>query len=713
MTGGKREVRIVGVDIGGTFTDLVLLDQKSGAVSIEKVSSTPSDPSQGLITGLEVLNVPFEDLDLVIHGTTVATNAILERKGGTCGLIATKGFRDVLELRRRDRPHLYGLTGSYEPLIPRDRRLEVDERISAQGDVLVPLSEDEVVSAGERLVAAGVEGIVVAFLNSYANVAHEREAKAILERQWPDIYVVASSEILPVFREFERTSTAVVNAYVQPVVSRYLAHLEDRLSSSGYCRDLLIVQSNGGMLSSRAARNLAVGTILSGPAGGVIAATRIAAESGTRNLIAYDMGGTSLDVSLVLDGEPSTSNGTELDFGVPVMLSMIDIHTLGAGGGSVAAVDPGGILQVGPRSAGAEPGPVCYGRGGTEPTLTDAHVVLGRINPDAPIAHRRSLDVDASRSAIGEHVGQPLGLSIEAAAEAILAVANNRIAGAIRRVSIDRGHDPRDFALFAFGGGGPLMISFLMRELGVDRGIVPVYPGIASAWGCSISNLRRDLVSMVNRRLSDFDTSDLKTRFEAHEEEGMAFVKGEGLALERLVVQHEADLSYEGQTHVIRTPLPSGDLTSEVVEEHFKKAYLRYYGHDEAGFGGLETLLDEIPIIVLNLRTSVIGIRPDIVLKNLIPRPSTSLQDAHLGQRSVYVKDEYLSVPTYARMRLPWGTDLKGPAVLEQSDATVWLDHGISAQVDDGGNLIVSSDQQVDGCVPSLDLMTPDRKPSE
>ena len=400
-------------------------------------------------------------------------------------MIATRGFRDILELRRRDRPHLYGLTGSYEPLIPRDLRCEVTERISAEGAVLTPLAEAEVIAVGEQLAAEGVAAIVISFMNSYANPAHELQAKAILEERWPDLYVTASAEVLPVFREFERTSTAAVNAYVQPTVSGYLARLQARLSSQGCPGELFIMQSNGGVMSAAAAQRYPVHTVLSGPAAGVIAAANLAGQSGFANLITYDMGGTSLDVSLVAGGRPLTTNGMELEFGIPIMVSMVDIHTVGAGGGSIARVDPGGILRVGPESAGAEPGPVGYGRGGTQPTFTDAQLVLGRINPRYPIGGASDLafDVPRARAAIAERIGGPLKLSPEAAAQAIITVATNRIAGSLRRVSVDRGHDPRDFALFASGGAGPLLVSALLRELGAAQALVPYAPGIASAVG--------------------------------------------------------------------------------------------------------------------------------------------------------------------------------------------------------------------------------------
>ena len=683
--------KIVGVDIGGTFTDIVLLDKDLEYLQIGKVSTTPHDPSHGLIAGLDTLQISYPEIELVIHGTTVATNAILERKGGRCGLIATNGFRDILELRRRDRPHLYGLTGDYEPLIPRHRRYEVSERVSAEGEILTPLNEEEVIEAAQRLIDDDVDAIVIAFLNSYIDPTHELKAKTLIEERWPHLFTVASADVLPLLREFERTSTAVVNAYVGPVVSGYLARLGESLKTRGYAGDILIMQSNGGMMSAEDAGKLSVNTILSGPAAGVIAATNIAAESGFGNLIAYDMGGTSLDVSLVVEGKPTVSNGTELEFGIPIMVSMIDIHTIGAGGGSIARLDQGGVLEVGPESAGADPGPVCYGKGGSQPTVTDANLVLGRINPNYPIAGEEAFSFDAkrARSVIEEKIGKKLGLSTEEAAMAIIAVANNRIAGSIRRISIDRGHDPRDFALFSFGGGGPLLVSFLLKELGISRGIVPYYPGIASAWGCAIADLRRDFVTMVNRRLSDVDASEIEETLARHLAEGEAFINRENLPLAHLSVLREADLSYEGQTHLIRTPLPAGPLSTAIIIKSFRNAYLSHFGRVDEGFGELETLLDSIPIRLMNLRTSVIGVRPDLALKDFLSRPETTLQDAFKGNRSVFVEDGLFECPTYDRTKLPWDTSFSGPAVIEQADTTIWLEPWTHVRVDEGGSLII------------------------
>ncbi len=685
--------RLVGVDIGGTFTDILILDDSGPSLVVRKVPTTPGDPSQGLIEGIEALCAANSGIELVIHGTTVATNAVLERKGGRCGLIATGGFRDILELRRRDRPHLYGLTGTYEPLIPRDRRLEVTERISAEGEVLVPLDEDAVIACAEKLTAKDVESIVISFMNSYANPIHERRAKSLIENRYPELYVVASADVLPLIREFERTSTAVVNAYVQPVVSRYLTNLERSLKRRGYRTNLLVMQSNGGMVPADEAGRYAVQTVLSGPAAGVIAATAIAAESDIRNLIAYDMGGTSLDVSLVTDGIPVQAHGTELDFGIPILLSMIDIQTVGAGGGSIARIDEGGILQVGPESAGADPGPACYGRGGHLPTLTDANLVLGRINPEYPIAGKEgfSFDMPKARFALEEHVAGPLGLSAEEAARAVVAVTNNRIAGSLRRISIDRGRNPRDFALFAFGGSGPLLVGFLMDELGIPRGLVPYHPGIASAWGCAIADVKRDYVTMVNRRIDDLDPTEIRRIFDDDQAQGKAFLKQVNLPLSRIHLLREADIAYEGQTHVIRTALPDDDVSPERIASRFRTAYLQRYGSAHGGFGHLEALLDGIPVRLLNLRTSIIGIRKHRSLGSLLTPPPTTLDQAYKGSRDVWVDDRFVRCPTYERSRIPWDSEVTGPAVIEQSDTTVWLDPSIRARVLGGGSFLIES----------------------
>lgn len=682
---------LVGVDIGGTFTDVVTLDSNQSELKVVKVSTTADDQARGLITALDRLNAPYPDITLVTHGTTVATNALLERKGSRCGLIATRGFRDILELRRRDRPHLYGLTGSYKPLIARNLRCEVTERVSARGTIVTPLVEAELIAVGDKLSHEGVEAIVISFMNSYANPTHEFRARAILEKNFPEIYITTSADILPVIREFERTSTAAVNAYIQPTVSHYLARIRARLTDHNCPGKLFVMQSNGGMMPATTAQHYPVHTVLSGPAAGVIGAANLARQSGVSDLITYDMGGTSLDVSLVLGSRPLTTSGMDLEFGIPIMVSMVDVQTIGAGGGSIARVDPGGILQVGPESAGAEPGPVGYGRGGTQPTFTDAQLVLGRINPTYPIGGRSDFvfDVPKARSAIAEKIGLPLGLSPEAAAQAIITVATNRIAGSIRRISIDRGNDPRDFALFASGGAGPLLVSSLIRHVGTPRAIVPYTPGIASAWGCAIADRQHDFVTMLNQQLGDLDLDEIERCFVEHENDGTSLLKQEPLPLVQVHLVREADMSYEGQTHVVRTVIPPGDLSTEQLAASFRSAYLGRYGQTEESFANLSQLLENIPISLLNVRTSVIGVRPNLAFKDFVHRPRTSLRDAYKGRRRVYADNRFIECATYERSQLPWGEQLSGPTIIEQPDTTTWLEPGITARVDETGNLIV------------------------
>ena len=474
----------VGVDVGGTFTDVFFLDEARGRIDIAKVPSTRGDQATGFIEGLRSKASPKE-IATVVHGTTVGTNALLERKGARTGIITTRGFRDVLEMRRRDRPTTWGLWGQFMPVVPRDLRLEVDERTLADGSIRQAVDPAAVQAAARALLASGAEAVAIVFVNAYANPDNERAALAALKDVWPNAYVTASSDILPEIREFERTSTAALNAYLQPPVGSYLRKLEDRLKGDGFGGQLLIVQSNGGVMSVESAASRPVRTALSGPAAGVIACQHIAAAAGYPNVVTCDMGGTSFDVSLIAGGEPAMSAQTAIDFGMVVRAPMIEITTIGAGGGSIAWIDRGGILQIGPESAGSDPGPVAYGLGNDRPTVTDANVVMGRIDAERPIGGKlKRLDVEAAKAAIEKHIAVPLGLDVMAAAEAIIRVANSRMAGAIRLVSIERGHNPRDFAAMPFGGGGALHVGALIKEVGLASALVPRYPGVTSALGC-------------------------------------------------------------------------------------------------------------------------------------------------------------------------------------------------------------------------------------
>lgn len=673
---------IVGVDVGGTFTDLIVVDEEHGEIRVSKVSSVPRDPSVAILRGLERVCPDLSSLDAIIHGTTVATNAVIERKGAVAGLITTRGFRDVLELRRRERPSTYGLSGAFQPLIPRFRRLEVSERTAADGTILTPVAADEIRAAGSALLSAGAEVVVVSFLHSYANPENERQARLALATVWPNDYIILSSEILAEFREFERTSTAVVNAYVQPLIHRYLHALVGKLRQREFRHEVMVIQSNGGMMSVEYAKKFSAHTVLSGPAAGVIAAAAIANEAGFPNAISCDAGGTSLDVSMIVDGNPIYTSDTLLDFGIPLRVSMINISTIGAGGGSVAWIDRAGILQVGPESAGADPGPACYGQGGSRPTVTDANLVLGRINAERPIGSDRvALDVDLARRAIRSTIGEPLGLSDDEAAYAIIEVANHRIANAIRRESIEKGYDPREFVLVAYGGAGPLHAAAVTTLLGLAKAVVPYYPGITAALGCLLADVRHDFVQTVNCRLDRMSIGEIRKIFADMVARGTAILEEEQ-AVSKVQAEMAADMAYEGQTHVIRPRFSVGspaDLTQAEIIRAFEHLYLQLFGR----------LIEENPVTLVSLRASIVGLKPKPSLRLFVKPIGKTLTDALAGSRPVFFAGRYYDCPVYERFTLPVGVEFEGPAIIEQPDATTVVDVGMSVTVDALGNLLL------------------------
>lgn len=677
---------IVGVDVGGTFTDVFWLDEATGECRVAKVPSTPDDQSRGFIEGVVAGagdgGIPA--LANVVHGTTVGTNALLERKGALTGLITTAGFRDVLEMRRRDRPEIWGLRGSYTPVITRDMRIEVDERVLADGSVRTAVDIDAVTAAAQELLEAGAEALAIMFVNSYANAENERAALEAVRAIWPNDHITVSSDILPELREFERASTTALNATLQPVLGRYLQNLETSLSAAGFEGDILIVQSNGGVMSVDTAREIPVRTALSGPAAGVIAGAQIANAAGYPNIVTCDMGGTSFDVALVADGESALAAQTAIDFGLVVRTPMIQITTIGAGGGSIAWVDRGGILQVGPESAGANPGPACYGLGNDRPTVTDANVLLGRINAGRPIGGKiSSLDLDAAAAAIRTQVGEPLGLSDLDAAEAIIRVANSRMAGAIRLVSIERGHDPRKFTAMPFGGGGALHTGALVHEVGLAGALVPRFPGVTSAIGCVIADMRHDFVQTLNSLLGDLDLTEMSAEIDRLTKEGRERLAAAGVTLEEIEEIVELDMLYVGQTHTVVTSLPAGAVSTEAIRSAFEACYRREYGRG----------LDGIPCRVMNLRVSVIGRRPNFDLSVLAPSADASVADAERPGRQVYVQGAWHDALVYDRLKLPVGAVIPGPAILEQADATTFIDPGLAGRVDDYGNVIVEREK--------------------
>ncbi len=673
---------VVGVDVGGTYTDLFLFDEATGAARVGKVPSTRGREADGFAGGIAAL-APLPAIAAIIHGTTVGTNALLERKGAKAGLITTMGFRDVLEMRRRDRRQTWGLTGNFTPVIERDMRCEVPERTLADGSIETAVDLDAVREAARGLLAAGAEALCIVFLHSYANPANERAALEAVRDIWPNAHVAISSDILPEMREFERTSTTALNAVLQPVVGGYLNKLDTRLRSEGFGGGFLIVQSNGGVMSVETASRLPVRTALSGPAAGVIAAAHIARSAGYADIITGDIGGTSFDVSLVAGGEPQLAAQTTIDFGLVVRTPMIEITTIGAGGGSIAWVDAAGILTIGPESAGSIPGPVCYGAGGMRPTVTDANVVLGRINAARPIGGLKALDVDAATRAIEIHVGTPLGLDAVAAAAAIIRVANARMAQALRLVSIERGHDPKRFSLMPFGGGGALHAGALIREVGLARALVPRYPGVTSALGCVIADMRHDRVRTLNRLLSDLEPAMLRAEMDEAAATLSPLLDEARMEFTGRSVIHELDMSYVGQTHTVAVRLAlaadgSGALSRDDIATAFTASYGSSFGRALVG----------VPMRVLNVRTAVIGHRPKIDLLALAPGADASQEAAARGSRRIWCAG-WQDVPVFDRLLLPVGCVIVGPAVLEQPDTTILIEPGQEGVVDRFGNLIL------------------------
>ena len=676
--------RVAGIDVGGTFTDLLLHEAGPEGTSIRlaKVPTSAANQAAGVLAALEAAGVSPKEIDLIIHGTTTTTNAVLERKVARVGLITTRGFRDTLELGRRTRPRAYGLMGTFEPLIPRELRLEVAERMSARGEVLTPLDEAEVECALRALVAAGCEALVVHFLHSYADATHEKRAGEIAREIWPNAYVTLGHALLSEFREYERGTTASVNAAVQPILDRYIARLSRDLSSRGFSRDLLVMNGNGGTVPAPVVAREAAKTVMSGPASGVMAAAVTLAEAGVENAIAYDMGGTSTDVALIRGGVPEVSAELTLAYGLPVHVPMVDVRTIGAGGGSMVSVDRAGMLQVGPESAGSDPGPIAYGRGGLRPTVTDANLILGRLDPAGLLAVENPVPVEHVRAIFAREIAIPLGISPEEAAAAAIRLANTHMAGAIRMVSLSRGYDPREFALFAFGGAGPLHAVALARELGLPEVMVPARPGLTNALGCLVADLRQDFVNTINAPLDTLDMGEVASVFAEQRARGEAVNAREAHEIAKTQVLHSADMQFRGQTHLIRVNLPSANMARPATQVLFEEAYYERF----------QVRPPEIKAIVVNLNTSVIGKRRPFSVASLIDvkKRGARLADARIGSRALYADGAWREAPIYDRERLPADAVVEGPAVIQQVDATTAIEAGSVARVDAVGNLRIA-----------------------
>jgi N-methylhydantoinase A len=677
---------VIGVDVGGTFTDILAFDEKTGKVSVAKTPSTKEDQSEGFLEGILKTTQDLSLVSTIIHGTTVATNALLERKGAKTGIITTKGFRDVLEMRRRDRPKTWGLWGTFAPVVERKNRLEVSERTLADGTIRVSVDEKEVENCAKILMENGCSAVCLFFINGYANSENEKRAAKVLRSIWPNNHVSIATEILPEIREFERCSTATLNAYLQPPVANYLERLETRISNEKKRSEILIVQSNGGVMSVETAKSLPIRTALSGPAAGVVAARQIAKAAGFENIITGDMGGTSFDISLIANNQNMLTSQANIDFGMTIRTPMIEMTTIGAGGGSIAHIDSTGILEIGPESAGSDPGPACYGLGNSCPTVTDANLVLGRIDAGNPIGGKQKfLDYEAATQAIDNHIAKKLDLSIHDAAEAIIKVANAKMAGAIRLISIERGYDPKKFALMPFGGGGALHAGALMRDIGLSASIVPRYPGVNSALGCIMSDLRHDEVKTLNVSLAELDCEKLAKTIEEITLESKKIIDRSKASLTKKERIIELDMLYLGQTHAVPVSISDNlkNLTKKNIEKAFLESYTRAYSRP----------LEGISIRILNLRVSMVGVRPDIDLSIFSKgERAKEISSCVISNQKVYSDGAWHEAKIFDRLLLPNGSIISGPALLTQPDATIFIEPEMNAKVDVYGNIILSEE---------------------
>lgn len=673
----------IGVDIGGTFTDVVTVHD--GTVRVSKTASIPDAPEVGVVNGLEEANADtdfeFPNVGFLAHGTTVATNAVLEREWAETALVTTEGFRDALEIGRQARPDIYDFDAEKPaPVVPRDLRFEVPERLDERGDVETPLDEERVREIASTLADANVESVAVSLLFSFENDAHERRVRELFEAEGLDVSYSLSSTVLPEIREYERTLATSLNAALKPVMEGYLAALGDRTADLGIPAELKIMQSNGGIITADVASERPVNTLLSGPAAGVQGAAHVAGLVGMDDVVTMDMGGTSCDVSLVQDGDPVVS--TEVEVGdYPVSVPMIDVHTIGAGGGSIAWVDAGGALRVGPRSAGAEPGPICYGRGGTEPTVTDAHLLLGRLSPENFLSDDLDVSVDAVREGVEREVADPLGLSVEEAAQGVLDVANANMERALRVVSVERGHDPREFGLVAFGGAGPLHAPKLAAELDVPRVLVPRTAGVLSALGLLVSDVAYDYSTSRVRPWEEVAPADLASTFAEFEEQGRDRLAAEGFEGDARF-ERAVDLRYRGQSFDLTVPMPNGDLEQEdldAVADRFHEAHERRYGHASPD--------EPLQLVTIRLRA-----RGEVEPPTLEPATTAGdAEDAITDERPVVYDGDPRETRIYDRSLLPANAEFAGPAVVEGAESTVVVHPGQHARVDEYGNIVVET----------------------
>lgn len=674
----------LGVDVGGTFVDLALVDE-GGRIQIEKV---PTSGSEGIfdcvLQGLAKMGLEPSALQRIAFGTTIATNVVLERRGARIGLLCTKGFRDILEHQRWHRRHQYDLHEVRpDPLAPRWLRLEIDERTAADGTVLKTVAEEDVLAALEVFKRDKVEAIAICFLNSYANGHNEQVAADIIRRHEPLRHISLSSDLAPLIREWERTSTTTINAFTQPVITSYLRSFQRKLKKYAPNCLLMVMQSNGGVTSVDEATQKPVRTMLSGPAGGVMGAQALALQTGTPNVISLDMGGTSCDVAVLKNQTPELTNEAQVEYNMPVMVPMIRINTIGAGGGSIAWVDKGGVMKVGPQSAGAKPGPVCYERGGSDPTVTDAQLILGRLSPHGLLGGRMALSKGAAERAFGERICEPLGLSLQDAVVGVIKIANVKMGEAIRLLTTNRGVDPRDFTLVAFGGAGPMHACEMAEMLAIQQLIIPPFPGVMSAVGLATANRKTDAIASVNRSLENLTAGELNGLFTALEERCRASLAAQGVPAENQVLTRAGDFRYEGQSFEVTVPLDSreyGPGSIAEMGERFHKGHFdlyRYYRENET------------PFLV---SIQVVGTEREIANAATTETCAAVRGGSNEDRtREVYSleRDCFQKVPVYLRSALAIGWSAVGPAIIEQFDSTVLVTETFDATIDASGSILL------------------------
>jgi len=682
-----NQIRLA-ADVGGTFTDVAAFDEATGELALGKTLTTPARLVSGIEHGVGKAGTDFRAARLFLHGTTVAINTILERSGAPCALLTTQGFRDIYEIGRVNRPESYNLFfHKHQPLIERDLRYEIRERMDAQGKVLIKLDEEQVRAAVADAVRQGVEAIAILFLHSYRNPAHEQRVKEIIAQSHPQLFVTASHELSQEYREFERTSTAAANAYVGPRVRRYLGEMGEHLDAAGFGGDFLIVQSTGGLFAVEEAQSACIRMLESGPAAGVIGTKALCDSIGLANAIAFDMGGTTAKAGVIHHGQVLMTGSALIGgyaTGLPVQMPMIDIQEVGTGGGSIARLEGSGALHVGPESAGAQPGPVCYGLGGTEPTITDANLVLGRLGADRFLGGEMRLDLEGAKRALEAKVARPLGLELTQAADGILRIATTKMSHMVRWVTTERGLDVADFSLVAYGGAGPLHAAMVARELRIAKVVVPRAPGHFSAYGMLVADLRRDFVNTWFNPLAEASFAEMEAIYAAMERRGRDAVERSQIAVADIAVQRSADMRYVGQEHAVTVELPLDLFTAQDrdgIKQRFDAVHATRYGYSAPA--------EKAEIV--SLRSAITGLLRKPAFEPIAKGESLPPPQALRGTRPVYFAEagRHADTPSYDRTQLVAGNRIDGPALIEEYASTTVVHPGDVVTVDAFGDLVI------------------------